>query len=156
VLSWILSIVVAMLTGIAALFVAGLIASLCVDWYRISSFEGGSGYFVVFTALGGAVAGLFVGLVVARLIANSTHAGFLNALGASLARVWRSGARCHEGRRRGDVRLGDDRPHDARLARRPTLDRAGVPRRRAMDRARRCGDLHEPGHQGARHAGWRR
>lgn len=86
-LSWILSIVVALLTGIAALFVAGVVASLCVDWYRISSFEGGSGYFVVFTALGGAIAGGFVGLVVARLIANGAHPGFLNALGASIGAV---------------------------------------------------------------------
>lgn len=86
-LGWFLSIVVALLTGVLALFVAGFVANLCVGWYRISSFEGGSGYFVVFMALGGGLAGSVVGLVVARIVANSARAGFLNALGASAAVV---------------------------------------------------------------------
>lgn len=86
-MGWLLSIVVALLTGVLALFVAGIVANLCVGWYRISSFEGGSGYFVVFMALAGGMAGSVVGLIVARVVANSARAGFLNALAASAAAV---------------------------------------------------------------------
>lgn len=42
------------------------ISSACVRWYRISSFEGGSGYYVVALTLLGAVGGLIVGIVAAR------------------------------------------------------------------------------------------
>ena len=34
----------------------GFIGNACVRWYRVSSFEGGSGYFVIGLALLGAVA----------------------------------------------------------------------------------------------------
>ena len=47
---------------------AGWIASLCVTWYHISSFEGGSGYYVVFLALGGCIAGFLTGTVATGLI----------------------------------------------------------------------------------------
>lgn len=47
-----------------ALGVAGglLIGSLCVDWYRISSFEGNSGYFVLGIGLAGGLTGLLAGI----------------------------------------------------------------------------------------------
>ena len=56
-LSWFVSLAIALLSGIVALFAGGVVADWCVGWYRISSFEGGSGYFVVFMALLGGLAG---------------------------------------------------------------------------------------------------
>lgn len=83
-MTWIASLFIGLLSAIAGLLVAGLVASLCVDWYRISSFEGGSGYFVIFTALFGGIAGGALGVVVARVIAGSPTPGFLKALGLAL------------------------------------------------------------------------
>ena len=48
---WLKSFLAGVLNSIAVMFGAGLVAALCVEWYHISSFEGGSGYFVVFLAL---------------------------------------------------------------------------------------------------------
>ncbi len=82
-MSWILSLVVSLLSGVLGLVVAGVIAEESVRWYRISSFEGGSGYFVVFNALFGGVAGLVLGLVIARLVAARPRPGFIKAFGAA-------------------------------------------------------------------------
>ncbi|MEI9863515.1 MAG: hypothetical protein WDN00_02965 [Limisphaerales bacterium] len=43
--------------------------------------RGGSGYAVVFAALGGGIAGLIIGLVAARLVAAGVSPGFLKGLG---------------------------------------------------------------------------
>lgn len=43
------------------------IAFACVKWYRISSFEGGSGYFVIGLAILGGLVGLVLAVVTARL-----------------------------------------------------------------------------------------
>ena len=50
-MSWISTIFAALISAVAGLLLSGFVASLAVGWYRISSFEGGSGYFVVFMAL---------------------------------------------------------------------------------------------------------
>lgn len=86
-MSWLFSFVVALLTGVAGLFVTGFVAALLVEWYRISSFEGGAGYFVVFLALAGGIVSGVIGLIVSRVIAGRPRAGFARALGASLAVV---------------------------------------------------------------------
>jgi hypothetical protein len=87
-MSWVRSLGVAILTGTAALFGAGAVAALVVDWYRISSFEGGSGFFVVGMALLGGFAGFLIGLVVSLVVARKqTHRPFLKALGASCGGV---------------------------------------------------------------------
>ncbi len=58
-------------TGVAGAVVGGAgmfsLALLWVRWFRVSSFEGKSGYFVVFLALAGAVAGLVIAMVAARV-----------------------------------------------------------------------------------------
>ncbi|MEP6833634.1 MAG: hypothetical protein ABJB74_09575 [Gemmatimonas sp.] len=82
-MSWTSSIVIAALTAIFSAIVGGLIAARAVVWYRISSFEGGSGYFTILIALGAMIAGLVIGLVVARLIAAGASPGFVKALGLS-------------------------------------------------------------------------
>jgi hypothetical protein len=47
-MSWLLSILTGLLAAAVGCLGAGVVAWLCVGWYRISSFEGASGYFVVF------------------------------------------------------------------------------------------------------------
>ena len=44
------------------------LAFLWVNWYRISAFEGGSGYFVVIMSLLGTVAGFVVGAITSRVV----------------------------------------------------------------------------------------
>lgn len=75
---------VALLSGIAALLLAGFIANLCVSWFHISSREGMSGYYVIFNALGGGLAGLVIGFITARVVAGHYGAGFGRELAASL------------------------------------------------------------------------
>ena len=84
-MSWILTLGVAALTAVFGLFAAGSVAALAVDWYRISSFEGGSGFFVVFMGLCGGAAGFLVGLIGSRVVAMRPKAGFLKALGVCIA-----------------------------------------------------------------------
>lgn len=86
-MTWLASIVIAALTAVAGLAVAGLVAGAVVTWYRISSFEAGSGYFIVANALLGSIAGAVVGLVTSRLVARRARKGFLKALAASLGVV---------------------------------------------------------------------
>jgi hypothetical protein len=82
-MSWLASIAIALLTAAAGLVLGGYLASLAVGWYRVSSFEGGSGYFVVAFALLGLVAGFVVGLAVSRVGAASFGFGFWKAFLAS-------------------------------------------------------------------------
>ena len=62
----------------------GFIGNACVRWYRVSSFEGGSGYFVIGLALLGAVAGLITGLVTAGVLSPQNGAGYLKTFGTSV------------------------------------------------------------------------
>lgn len=87
-MSWLLSIVVSLFSGLLGLLVGGLVASLAIDWYRISSFEGGSGYFAVAMALLGFIIGAIIGLVTSRMLAD---ASFVRALGMSAGVIVASG-----------------------------------------------------------------
>ena len=82
-MGWLVSIVIGVLTAVATMLAAGYVANLSAGWYRVSSFEGASGYFVVGLALVGLVAGLIIGIVVSRLVGAGAHPGFLKALGIS-------------------------------------------------------------------------
>lgn len=68
-MSWLVSFFSAVLCGVTGLVLAGFIANACVTWYHISSFEGGSGYFVVFMALLGGVIGFVAGLITSAVVA---------------------------------------------------------------------------------------
>jgi hypothetical protein len=70
-MSWLASIIVSLLAAAVGLVLGGYLASLAAGWYRVSSFEGASGYFVVAFALLGFVVGLVIGLVVSRVGAAS-------------------------------------------------------------------------------------
>lgn len=87
-MSWLQSLLVSALSGVLGLLVAGVVASLGVDWYRISSFEGGSGFFVVGMALLGLIVGAIVGLITARVTGD---AGLARALGTSSLIIATSG-----------------------------------------------------------------
>lgn len=76
--TWVLA---PLLTAVLGLFAAGALAALLVDWYNVSSFEGGSGFFVVGIALFGWIAGLVVGLIAAVVVARRPAPGFLKAVG---------------------------------------------------------------------------
>ncbi len=86
-ISWFVSLAIALLSGIVALFAGGVVADWCVGWYRISSFEGGSGYFVVFMALLAGLAGTLVGLAVARAVAARPAASAWRATGLAVVAV---------------------------------------------------------------------
>lgn len=83
-MSWIQSIVIGLLTGVVGCLGAGIVGSLCARWYRISSFEGAAGYYVVLIALLGAVVGLIGGIVCSRFVPETGGAPFLKGLGLSV------------------------------------------------------------------------
>lgn len=86
-MTWLTSLFVGVLSAGVGLLVSGFVASLAVDWYRVSSFEGGSGYFVVGLALVGGIAAFVMGLVAARVLASGVSPSFMKALGVSIAIV---------------------------------------------------------------------
>jgi hypothetical protein len=86
-MNWIHSIIASLLSGVTGLFLAALISDACVSWFHISSREGASGYFVLFNALGGGIAGLIIGFITARLIVANYGAGFGKELGGALGVV---------------------------------------------------------------------
>jgi hypothetical protein len=86
-MTWLTSIFAALLTGVASLLLAGLISNACVSWYSVSSREGAAGYFVIFTAIGGGIAGFIIGLITARIVSANYGAGFPKELGAALGVV---------------------------------------------------------------------
>ena len=79
-MNWLKSLAVGVLNAGVGLFGAGSLAALCVEWYQIPSFEGESGYFVVFVGLLGIPAGFVVGVVTARIVTT----GFFKALGCAV------------------------------------------------------------------------
>lgn len=80
---WIQSIGVGLLTGMVGLVGLGILANVWVSWFRISSFEGGAGFFVVGLALLGGLLGFVVGVIVARIAVRGGKGSFLKALGAA-------------------------------------------------------------------------
>ena len=76
---------IAILSGILALLCAGIVTNFYVRWYKISSFEGKSGYFIVGMAIFGGLAGIIIGLIATRIVSNGASVGFLKGLGLSWA-----------------------------------------------------------------------
>lgn len=83
---WLRAIAIALLTGAVSMVAGGLVADRCVSWYRVSSFEGGSGYFVAFAILASGIAGTILGLVVA-IVGLRRDGGAGRALGGALIAV---------------------------------------------------------------------
>lgn len=86
-MTWLISLLVSILSGISGLLLAGFIANACVSWYHVSSREGGAGYFVIFLGLGGGIAGLIIGFITARIVAANFGPGFFKELGGTIGVV---------------------------------------------------------------------
>lgn len=86
-MTWLVSFFVSLLSGVAGLLLTGIISNACVSWYSVSSREGAAGYFVIFTALGGGIAGFIIGLITARIVVAKYGAEFPMQLGAALGIV---------------------------------------------------------------------
>ena len=83
-MNWVLSILIGLLSAAVGCLGAGLVAGKCVRWYRISSFEGLAGYYVVFIALAGMIVGFLIGIVCSRMLLVSQASGFWGCLGVAL------------------------------------------------------------------------
>jgi hypothetical protein len=81
IMSWPLSFVVALLNAVLGCVGAMVVAGIGVSWYRITSREGASGFFVLGMGLLGVLGGALIGLLVARFVAASPQATFLKGLG---------------------------------------------------------------------------
>jgi hypothetical protein len=81
---WIAYLLISLPIAVLGLLGGGFIGDACVRWYRVSSFEGGSGYFVIGLALLGAVVGLITGLVTAGVLAPQNGAGYLKTFATSV------------------------------------------------------------------------
>jgi hypothetical protein len=90
-MTWLWSILASLVAGATSCAASIGLGLLCVRWYRISSFEGKSGFAVAGIALLGLVGGLLVGLIAARVVASGGSRGALPQLaggvGAALAVV---------------------------------------------------------------------
>ena len=86
-MSWLVSVLVGLLMATFGALYAGFMANAAVTWLRVSSFEGGSGYFVVLLGLAGLIGGLILGIVVSRYAGGPGFAGFAKALGWSALAV---------------------------------------------------------------------
>jgi hypothetical protein len=80
-MSWLATIGVGILTAIIGAFGTGAMGGLCVNWFRVSSREGGSAFFVIYLGLLGGVIGLIAGMVSARIVAGGVAPSFLKGLG---------------------------------------------------------------------------
>lgn len=84
-MNWWVSILVGLLMAAFGAVYGGFMANAAVKWLRISSFEGGSGYFVVFLGLAGLMAGLVLGIVVSRFVGGPGLLGFAQAMGVAVS-----------------------------------------------------------------------
>lgn len=79
-MSWPLTLLIALLAGIVATGCMVLVTCGWVDWYRISSREGASGYFVIYISLLGGFVGALVGAIVARKMGPGFGTALLGAV----------------------------------------------------------------------------
>jgi hypothetical protein len=86
-MSWLNSIFISLLSGALGLICGGLVMAACVSWHNVSSFEGKSGFAIIGIALLGGIAGLIIGLVVAREVAAGDAPTFLKGLGTAAGLV---------------------------------------------------------------------
>jgi hypothetical protein len=83
-MTWLYSFLIAVITSLLAATGAGFIGAACVDWYRVSTREGGDAYFVVGCVLFGAFCGFIGGFVLSRFFGSTFFGGLGTAAGALL------------------------------------------------------------------------
>lgn len=81
---WLGAIFLGLLTGVIGGIYAGYVADRAVPWLRISSFEGGSGYFVFFMGILGFLGATVVGITTCRLVGHAGEGGVARGFGASV------------------------------------------------------------------------
>lgn len=79
-MSWILSLLIALLTALVGAIGAGAVGARCVRWFRWSNREGGAAYFLAFITMTGALLGFLSGGIAARMMAMESAPDFLKAL----------------------------------------------------------------------------
>ncbi len=84
-MSWLHSFFIAILTGLLAAIAAGFIGARCVEWYHISSREGGSFLFILALGFFSGIAAFVGALVASRFLAPGFLAGLGICAGAALA-----------------------------------------------------------------------
>ena len=86
-MSWVITLIaglVGMLSGGAGMFA---IANVCVKWYRVSSFEGGSGYFIIGLTIVGGLGGFVLSMIAARLAHSFIGPQWYSQVGGAFAVV---------------------------------------------------------------------
>ena len=84
-MGWLATFGIAIFNAIAGCAGAVGLGVLVVDWYRVSGFEGGSGYLVVVMGFLGALVSFVIGLICSRIVAGGVDPNFGKALGLALA-----------------------------------------------------------------------
>lgn len=84
-IGWLATVLIGVLCAALGAVATGFVASLCVRWYRISSREGNSGYFVAYLGLLGGIVGLIAGMTTCRFVAAGLVVSLASALGVILA-----------------------------------------------------------------------
>ena len=79
-MSWFSTFLTAVVTAVLGCLAVGGLGFLCVDWYRVSSREGASGYFIISFGLIGIVGGLVLGTICSRVVAASATPTLLRSL----------------------------------------------------------------------------
>jgi len=82
-MTWLQSIIIAVLTGSLGLICGAIVMAGCAYWHNISHFEGKADFAIVGVALLGGIAAFIVGLVTARVVAAGVSPTFINGLGTA-------------------------------------------------------------------------
>lgn len=83
-MAWLVTILIALMTAVAAAFTSGYVAYSFVQWFHISSRDGGDGYSILLLGFVGGILGFIVGMVTPRFVGSLTSGpGFLKAAGMS-------------------------------------------------------------------------
>jgi hypothetical protein len=83
-MTWIHSFLIGVITAVLTATGAGFIAAAYVDWYHVSSREGGAVYFVAVWILAGIFCGFFGGLILSRFFGPAFLGGLLISAGVFL------------------------------------------------------------------------
>ncbi|MBL7946781.1 MAG: hypothetical protein JNN32_12020 [Flavobacteriales bacterium] len=78
---------VVLLAGVLGFFLARLIANACVSWFRLGYSDGASGLLQGYAGVVGALVGLVIGFITARMVAAFCGPGFLNEAAGALGMV---------------------------------------------------------------------
>ena len=82
-MTWLHSILIAILSGTLGLFCGGFVMAGCARWHHISNLNGKAGFAIIGVALLGGIAAFVIGLVTARVLAAGASPGFIKALGTA-------------------------------------------------------------------------